>query len=84
MWLAIFGWLFFREPLTRMVAIVGIAVGLVGVAILAGPPADVGGLDPVGLAALLVSPIAWALGLALRAPGARSCRRQPCSRAASR
>ena len=61
MWLAIFGWLLFRESVPRIVAL-GIGVGLVGVAILAWPAGDVGGLDPGGLAALLVSPIAWTLG----------------------
>ena len=61
MWLAIFGWLLFREPVPRMVA-VGIAVGLLGVAILAWPSDDVAGLDPGGLAALLLAPVSWSLG----------------------
>ena len=62
MWLAIFG----LRPVRRAAAAarrrVGIAVGLVGVAILAWPTGDVGDLDPAGLLALLVSPIFWSLG----------------------
>ena len=61
MTLAIFG----LAPVPRVGArsfALGIGVGLVGVAILAWPDRRVGGLDPGGLAALLVSPIAWTLG----------------------
>ncbi|HEY7590191.1 MAG TPA: EamA family transporter [Candidatus Limnocylindrales bacterium] len=61
-WVAIFGRVFFGERLPRL-AIVGIAVGLVGVAILVGggsDPAD--RLDPWGILALLVSPICWSAG----------------------
>jgi drug/metabolite transporter (DMT)-like permease len=61
MWLAIFGLAFFRERLPRAGAL-GIAVGLVGVAILAWPTAGVDDLDPAGLLALLISPVLWALG----------------------
>ena len=61
MWLAIFGLLFFRERLPRA-GVIGIAVGVVGVAILAWPTAGVDDLDPAGLLALLVSPVCWALG----------------------
>jgi drug/metabolite transporter (DMT)-like permease len=62
-WVAIFGRLFLGEGLPR-VAIVGIAVGFVGVAILVGPSAfgGAGALDPLGLAAVLLSPISWTLG----------------------
>ena len=61
MWLAIFGWLLFRESVPRIVAL-GIGVGLVGVAILAWPAGGPGSLEPTGLAAILVAPICWALG----------------------
>ena len=61
MWIAIFGRVLFGERLPRM-ATVGIGVGLVGVAILAWPTGGVGDLDPAGLLALIVSPIAWAIG----------------------
>ena len=62
-WVAILGWTFLRERLPRP-AIAGIVLGFVGVAILAGPSAlgGAGALEPIGLAAVLVSPIAWALG----------------------
>lgn len=61
MWIAIFGRVLFRERLP-LLATIGIGVGLVGVAILAWPTGGVGDLDPAGLLALLVSPIAWAIG----------------------
>jgi drug/metabolite transporter (DMT)-like permease len=61
MWLAIFGRVLFGDRVPAM-AVVGIAVGLVGVAILAWPAGGVGELDPAGLLALLASPVFWALG----------------------
>jgi drug/metabolite transporter (DMT)-like permease len=62
-WVAIFGRLFLGEGLPRL-AIVGIAVGFLGVAVLVGPSAfgGSGALDPLGLAAVLLSPIFWTLG----------------------
>ena len=62
-WVAIFGRVFLGERLPRIAA-VGIVVGFVGVAILVGPTilGQAGSLDPLGLAAIIVSPIAWSLG----------------------
>ncbi len=62
-WVAVFGRIFFGERLPRM-AVAGIVVGFVGVAILIGPSAfgGQGALEPIGLAAILISPIAWASG----------------------
>jgi drug/metabolite transporter (DMT)-like permease len=62
-WVAVFGRAFLGERLPRL-AIVGIVVGFVGVAILAGPTVfgTTGALDPLGLAAVIISPIAWSLG----------------------
>jgi drug/metabolite transporter (DMT)-like permease len=62
-WVAILGGIFLGERLPRL-AVVGIVVGFAGVAILVGPSAvgGSGALDPLGLAALLLSPIAWATG----------------------
>jgi drug/metabolite transporter (DMT)-like permease len=62
-WVAILGRAFLGERLPP-VAVVGIVVGFVGVAILIGPSAfgGSGALDPLGLAALIVSPIAWSSG----------------------
>jgi drug/metabolite transporter (DMT)-like permease len=61
MWLAIFGRVLFGERVTTLVA-AGIAVGLVGVAILAWPAGDMGDIDPAGLLALIISPMFWSLG----------------------
>src|SRR5688572_17417655 len=62
-WVAIFGRAFLGERLPR-IAGVGIVVGFVGVAILVGPTilGQTGSLDPLGLAAIILSPIAWSLG----------------------
>jgi drug/metabolite transporter (DMT)-like permease len=62
-WVAILGGIFLGDRLPRL-AVIGIAVGFAGVAILVGPSAfgGVGSLDPVGLAACLLAPIAWAAG----------------------
>lgn len=62
-WVAILGGLFLGERLPRL-AVVGIAAGFGGVAILIGPSAfgGSGALDGLGLAALIASPISWASG----------------------
>ena len=62
-WVAIFSRLFFGERLPRG-AIIGIAIGFVGVAVLVGPTAlgIEGGLEPLGLAAAILSPICWSIG----------------------
>jgi len=62
-WVAVLGGIFLKERLPRL-AIAGIVLGFIGVAILIGPSAlgGAGALDPLGLAAILVSPIAWSSG----------------------
>ncbi|MBI3748831.1 MAG: EamA family transporter, partial [Chloroflexi bacterium] len=62
-WVAILGRVFLGERLPRL-AVVGIVAGFGGVAILIGPSAfgGSGGLDGLGLAALVASPISWASG----------------------
>ena len=62
-WVAVLGGLALGERLPRM-AVLGIVLGFVGVAILVGPTAlgQTGALDPAGLVAILISPIAWAIG----------------------
>jgi drug/metabolite transporter (DMT)-like permease len=62
-WVAVLGRLFLGERLPG-IAIVGIVVGFVGVGILVGPTilGESGSLDPLGLAALLISPISWSAG----------------------
>jgi drug/metabolite transporter (DMT)-like permease len=59
-WLAVLGWLLLRDRLPRLV-VAGIALGLVGVAILVAP-ADGGTIDLIGVAALILSPLFWASG----------------------
>jgi drug/metabolite transporter (DMT)-like permease len=62
-WVAILGGVFLGERLPKL-AITGIALGFAGVAVLVGPSAlgGEGALDPLGVAAVLVSPIAWSGG----------------------
>lgn len=62
-WVAVFGRLFLGERLPG-IALVGIVVGFIGVGILAGPTivGGNGALDPLGLAAIMLSPISWSLG----------------------
>ena len=62
-WIAIFGRFFLGERLPA-IALVGIAIGFGGVAILAGPSAfgGSGALEPFGLLAIIVSPMSWAAG----------------------
>lgn len=61
MWLAIFARVAVGETLPRM-AVVGIGIGIGGVAILAWPVGGVAALDPAGMLALIVSPMLWAIG----------------------
>ena len=61
-WVAIFGRVFFGERLP-WVASIGIAVGMAGVVILVAPSVAIDrSLDPAGVAALILSPIAWSAG----------------------
>jgi drug/metabolite transporter (DMT)-like permease len=60
-WVAVLGRVFLGERLPRL-AVGGIAVGLVGVAILVGGPDPADRLDPAGVLALIVSPICWSAG----------------------
>ena len=62
-WVAVLGGIFLGELLPRL-AVAGIVVGFVGVAILVGPSAfgGSGAMDPAGLAAIILSPMAWATG----------------------
>jgi drug/metabolite transporter (DMT)-like permease len=70
-WVAIFGRAFFGERLP-LAATLGIIVGIAGVAILVGPALAIdGSLDPAGILALLISPIAWAAGSVFATHGAR-------------
>jgi drug/metabolite transporter (DMT)-like permease len=70
-WVAVLGWVFLRERLAPA-AIVGIVIGIAGVAILVGPEgAPSEGSDPSGVLALILSPISWAIGSLYSANRAR-------------
>jgi drug/metabolite transporter (DMT)-like permease len=61
MWLAVFARVFVGDRLPVLV-VVGIVIGVAGVAILAWPVGGAIALDPVGLGALILSPMFWSLG----------------------
>ena len=62
-WVAVLGGVFLGERLP-LLAVVGIVVGFVGVAVLAAPSivGGVGALEPVSLLFCLLSPFSWAIG----------------------
>lgn len=60
-WVAVIGRVVFGERLPRIV-LAGIAIGIVGVAVLVAPTSGSLELDAGGLAAVLISPICWASG----------------------
>jgi drug/metabolite transporter (DMT)-like permease len=70
-WVAVFGRIFLGERLPRAAA-VGIAAGMLGVAILVGPSLAIDrSLDPAGIVALIISPMSWAAGSLFSANRAR-------------
>jgi len=61
-WVAVLGRVFLGHRMPRAAG-VGVALGLVGVAILVGPSLTVDrSLDPAGIVALIISPISWSVG----------------------
>jgi len=62
-WVAVFGGIFLGERLPRL-AVLGIVVGFIGVAVLAAPSiiGGSGALAPLSLLFCLLSPVAWASG----------------------
>jgi drug/metabolite transporter (DMT)-like permease len=71
LWLGVFGWLYFRERLP-LIAVIGVAIGLVGVGLLVWPAgAGANAFDALGIAVLLVAPIGWAHGSLFSAHRAR-------------
>ncbi len=59
-WLAVLGWVYFRDRLP-IVVLCGIGLGLVGVTLLVWPEGGVA-FEVVGIVALLLSPVGWAHG----------------------
>jgi drug/metabolite transporter (DMT)-like permease len=70
-WAAILGRILYRERQPGL-ALVGIVTGFVGIAILAAPSfvGGTGALEPFGLAAVMLSPVAWAAGSVFASHGA--------------
>lgn len=60
-WVAVIGRVIYKDRIVPL-SILGIAVGIVGVAILISPKAGDAGLDPLGLACILFSPLSWGGG----------------------
>jgi len=60
-WMSVFDALLTRRP-PSMLAVGGLAVGLVGVAILLLPSTGLDALDPIGIGMLVIAAIAWAAG----------------------
>ena len=60
-WAAALGRILFGDRLPPL-AVLGIVIGLVGIAILSWPVGGQVALEPVGLLALLLAPIGWSLG----------------------
>src|SRR5207237_3210531 len=61
-WLAILGWVYFRDRLPRIV-VLGVAIGVVGVFLLVWPIGPGSNrFDLLGIGVLLLSPIGWAHG----------------------
>jgi drug/metabolite transporter (DMT)-like permease len=70
LWLVVFGRLYFRERVSRLAAL-GVAIGLVGVAVLVWPAGGANAFDPLGILILVLAPIGWAHGTLFSAHRAR-------------
>ena len=60
-WVAVIGRVIYKDRIAPL-SILGIVVGILGVAILISPKAGDAGLDPLGLACILFSPLSWGGG----------------------
>lgn len=71
-WIAVLGALALGERLPRLAGL-GIVVGFLGVSILVAPSVlgTSGALEPIGLVALLISPVCWSSGSLFASHGAR-------------
>jgi drug/metabolite transporter (DMT)-like permease len=62
LWFAVFGWLYFRQKLPRIVA-GAVVLGFAGTALLVAPAGDgANRFDPLGILILLIAPIGWSHG----------------------
>ena len=62
LWFALFGWLYFRQKLPRIV-VAAIALGFAGTALLVAPTGEgSNSFDPIGIVILLLAPIGWSHG----------------------
>ncbi len=62
LWLLVFGWAGRKGVKPAGVEVAGVALGLLGIALLVAPHEGGGNVSPLGLAVLLVSTLAWAGG----------------------
>ncbi len=60
-WVAVIGRVVYKDRIAPL-SILGIAVGIIGVVILISPDTGDAGLDPLGLACILFSPLSWGGG----------------------
>ena len=60
-WVAVIGRVIYKDRIAPL-TLFGIVIGIVGVAILVSPRTDGAGLDPLGLACILLSPLSWGGG----------------------
>ena len=72
-WLAVLGWIYFRDRLP-IIVLLGIGLGLGGVALLVWPAGDAA-FEAIGIGALILSPIGWAHGSLFSARAAELPRR---------
>jgi drug/metabolite transporter (DMT)-like permease len=62
LWFAVFGWIYFRQKLPRIVA-GAVLLGFAGTALLVAPAGDgANSFDPLGILILLIAPIGWSHG----------------------
>lgn len=61
LWVAVIAFLIFRKHMTKLI-IMGLAAGFGGLMLLVAPSISSGSLSPIGISALIVSSISWAIG----------------------
>ena len=61
LWVAVIAFLIFRKHMTKL-TIMGLAAGFGGLMLLVAPSIGSGTLSPIGISALIVSSISWAIG----------------------